>query len=45
MRTEVIKVTSSVMFIPALCDVLATICDATGLVYVSKFNINTLNIN
>lgn len=35
-KTEKKKVTPLVMFIPSLCDVLATIFDATGLIYVSK---------
>lgn len=29
------RVNSVLMLIPSLCDVLATICDATGLIYVS----------
>jgi hypothetical protein len=33
------KINSLVMFIPSLCDVLATIFDANGLYYVSIINI------
>ncbi len=38
-KTEKKSIKPLVMLIPSLCDVLATIFDATGLIYVSKINI------
>ncbi len=38
-KSEKKQIQSYVMIIPALCDVLATIFDATGLIYVSIINI------
>jgi hypothetical protein len=42
-KTEKKKVTPLVMLVPSLCDVLATIFDATGLIYVSKTNIRNMS--
>ena len=43
-KSEKKKVNYLLMFIPSLCDVLATIFDATGLIYVSENKMLFYNI-